>query len=103
MKVANLQYFDMHRFSTSDHLAITVDFLLPNPIRKPRLKQLIIPRTWRPEDQGMIASVHAFVTSYSPQQTTAAQLQQILRREAESDYVAQRQRDMLTLRNFWNS
>ena len=96
MPIVNLQYFDMRRFSTSDHLAIAVDFQVSNPTPKPRFKQLIIPRTWLPEDQGMIANVHAFVTAHSPHQTTAVQLQQVLRKEAETDYVEQRKRDKLT-------
>ena len=96
LAILNMIYFDMHQFSSSDRLAIAIDFDMTNSTTKPRHKRIIIPRTWRPEDQGMIASVHAYVTETSPRNTTAAQLQQVLRAEAEADYVAQCKRGMIS-------
>ena len=96
MPVLDVTYFDMQNFSKTDRLAIAVDVDIANSSIKPREKRIIIPRTWKPEGQGMIASVHAYVTDASPAHTPAAQLQQVLRAEAEADYVDQCRRGMVS-------
>ena len=93
-EISDISYHNMSEYSSSDHLAITLQLTLAQP--EPRIAYPVhIPHTWRADEQGMCAAVDHFCSQASPHRTSTETLQHIIRADAEKDFRGQTRRSLI--------